>query len=234
MPDSAPERTPAPSTSRRAARLWPVVSGAAAVVVTIALGLLVADRASPFEVDTEWMGEIIEHRSPLWEVPALVMNFLGGGWFGVFAVPSAAAIVFLVLRRPWAALYFVLVSAVSAGIVQLLKAAFGRLRPVEMLIPLDSGAFPSGHVANAATIAVSLALILAVRWVWAAGAVWIVLMALSRTYLGVHWFSDTVGGALLGAGVAVILWAPVAGVLERERERREHGHGKTEPATVDP
>ena len=42
-------------------------------------------------------------------------------------------------------------------------------------------------------------------------------MALSRTYLGAHWLSDTIGGLILGAGIAVIVWAPLAYRLARER-----------------
>ena len=94
-----------------------------------------------------------------------------------------------------------------------------------MLVVSDEGSFPSGHVANAATIAIALGLILALdrgrRWVWMLGALYIVAMALSRTYLGVHWLTDTIGGALLGAGVAVIVWVPFARALAREpRPRR--------------
>jgi membrane-associated phospholipid phosphatase len=47
--------------------------------------------------------------------------------------------------------------------------------------------------------------------------VWALAMALSRTYLGAHWLSDTIGGLILGAGVAVIVWAPLAYRLARER-----------------
>jgi undecaprenyl-diphosphatase len=47
-------------------------------------------------------------------------------------------------------------------------------------------------------------------WVWCVGAAWAVLMAVSRTYLGAHWLSDTLGGLLLGAAIAVIVWAPLA------------------------
>jgi hypothetical protein len=43
-----------------------------------------------------------------------------------------------------------------------------------------------------------------------------VLMMLSRTYLGAHWISDTIGGVLVGAGIAVIIWAPFANKLYRE------------------
>ena len=49
------------------------------------------------------------------------------------------------------------------------------------------------------------------------GAVYTVLMAISRTYLGAHWLSDTIGGLLVGAGVALLLWAVLATPLERER-----------------
>jgi undecaprenyl-diphosphatase len=69
-------------------------------------------------------------------------------------------------------------------------------------------------------MAVVLAIILRRTWVWVAGVVYVILMLLSRTYLGAHWLSDTVGGLLLGAGVAVIVWAPIANRLYRENERR--------------
>lgn len=202
--------------SNRATRFWPIVSGAVAVVLAASLGLIVTLRASSNVIDADWMEEIVEHRSPLWEVPALVMSFIGGGWFGVFLVPLGVALVLALAKRKWAAIYFLVVSAVSAGLVQLLKKTLGRARPEEILIHADFGSFPSGHVANAATIAVALAFILRRTWVWFAGAAWVLLMALSRTYLGAHWLSDTVGGALLGAGVAVLVWAPFARRLEIE------------------
>jgi membrane-associated phospholipid phosphatase len=71
-------------------------------------------------------------------------------------------------------------------------------------------------VANAATMAVALAILMQRTWVWAAGVVYVVAMMLSRTYLGAHWLSDTVGGLLVGAAVAVLLWAPLALRLQRE------------------
>jgi undecaprenyl-diphosphatase len=109
-------------------------------------------------------------------------------------------------KRPWHALYFLVASAASAGLVQLLKAVFDRARPADILVHVDAGSFPSGHVANAATIAVALGFILQRTWVWVAGVAYVVLMALSRTYLGAHWLSDTIGGALLGAAVALLVW----------------------------
>jgi membrane-associated phospholipid phosphatase len=186
------------------------------VLLALGLGLMVVVRTVPGGLDVSFLGELVEHRTAFWTVPALVMNFLGGGWFGVFVVPIGIAVILLVVKKPWSALYFVAATVVSAGLVQLLKSLFGRARPMDILITADFGSFPSGHVANAATMAVTLAILLQRRWVWAAGAVYVVLMMLSRTYLGAHWLSDTIGGLLLGAAVAVLLWAPLASRLQKE------------------
>ena len=198
-------------------RRRPVIAATLAILLMVALGVALAVRASPFEFETEWMEEIIEHRSPFWLVPSLVMNFLGGGWFAIFIVPLGVAAVLFAVRRPRDAVFFLVASALSAGLVQLFKAVFGRARPEDVLVHVDPGSFPSGHVANAATVAVALGLILQRVWVWAAGAVYVVLMALSRTYLGAHWITDTIGGALLGAGVAFGVWALLHAVW---RDRR--------------
>jgi len=86
-------------------------------------------------------------------------------------------------------------------------------------VTADVGSFPSGHSANAALIATTLGIIFWRTWVWVCGAVYTLLMMLSRTYLGAHWISDTVGGMLVGVGLAVIIWAPFAFVLYRERRK---------------
>jgi len=194
------------------------IGAGAAFAVTLLLGLLVRVQVIVDEVDGEWMEEVLEMRGPFWEAVSRGFDFLGGGWFAIFAVPVTVAIVLLVLRRPWSAALFILVSAVSAGLVQLLKVLYGRLRPEDILLTLESGSYPSGHVANAATVAVLATVLVARWWVAVAGAAYVVLMALSRTYLGAHWVTDTVGGALLGASVALLAWAVLAPRLRKERE----------------
>ncbi len=196
------------------------MSGVVAVLVAAAAGALIGLRESNVEFDVEWMENLSDNRSPLWEVPARLMDFLGGGWFGVFAVPLGVTVLLVIARRPWAAVYFLVASILSAIIVQLLKNLYDRARPEDILVVTDHGSFPSGHVANAATLAVTLGIILGRRWVWFAGVVYTVMMLLSRTYLGAHWLSDTVGGLLVGAGVAVIVWAPFATRLHAERPPR--------------
>ena len=205
--------------SRKATRRWPLISGIAAVALAGALGLVVALRFGnlPFAFDSIWMTEVLEERIVWFDVPARFMDWLGGGWFGVVIVPVCLVILLCTAGRYWGAAYYGIAAVLSVGVVQMLKAALDRPRPEDILVLTDSGSFPSGHVANAATMAVVLAIIVDRWWVWFAGVAYIALMALSRTYLGAHWLSDTIGGAMIGAGVAVIVWAPLAYRLDRER-----------------
>ncbi|MDJ0323932.1 phosphatase PAP2 family protein [Cryobacterium sp. PH31-AA6] len=217
--ERSPEAAATPA-SRRIARRWPLISALAAVALSFGLGALIVSRDNnkPLRIDTAWMDEIIEHRAPVWEYLSLAMNFIGAGIAGIIVIPLLVLVTFLLLRRFWAAGYFLAATIVSSGLVQVLKNLFGRARPEDMLVTSDFGSFPSGHVANAATMAVVLAILFPRVWVWLAGALYTGVMMVSRTYLGVHWLSDTIGGLLLGVGVAVLLWAPVAAKLDGERQ----------------
>ena len=98
-----------------------------------------------------------------------------------------------------------------------LKPLVGRIRPfavntvVELLTapPLDAS-FPSGHTA------VSFAAVFALKGagspLWKPASAVAVVIAFSRLYLYVHWPSDVLGGALLGAFLG---WA--AGEIMKKR-----------------
>ena len=107
-------------------------------------------------------------------------------------------------------------AAVACGLVLdlvscnlLLKPLVGRIRPfavntaVELLVkaPLDAS-FPSGH--TAASFAAVFALKAARSPLWKPALAVAVVIAFSRLYLYVHWPSDVLAGALLGAAVG---WA---------------------------
>lgn len=86
----------------------------------------------------------------------------------------------------------------------------------------DSFAFPSGHAAMSFAIATSWSLSHPEWYVIGPGAVWASAVSLSRIWLGVHYPSDALAGALLGTALAVgvHLMGPslTPGVLDGTRE----------------
>jgi membrane protein DedA with SNARE-associated domain/membrane-associated phospholipid phosphatase len=105
--------------------------------------------------------------------------------------------------------------ALSPLLVTTAKAAYGRLRPEDMLIEVDGNAYPSGHTTHAVALVACATVLVrggsgwAVRFAAVTVAIGLVaLVALSRVYLRVHHFTDVLGGAALG----VALWSCVGAI----------------------
>ncbi|WP_330257137.1 phosphatase PAP2 family protein [Nocardia sp. NBC_00565] len=128
------------------------------------------------------------------------------------------------------------VAGASVAVNVVLKGLIARRRPAAELLPLDrrliraptSSSFPSGHSAGAAAFVTAVALesprtALVVAPLAAT-------VAYSRVHTGVHWTSDIVVGAAVGAGVALAtrLWWPV-----RESDEAAARLVREVPALVD-
>lgn len=221
------------TTDRRSFLVGTLVPGLTLLVLAFSLGAFIFARGNnPFRIDEGWNLFLASWESEpvLWL--ARGMNVAGGTWFGIYVVPAVCAIALILLRRPWAATYFIAASIADALLVQVLKRLFGRARPEDIIVVTDFGSFPSGHVANAATIA-TVFIVLFTRWfVVVVGVAWVLLMAFSRTYLHAHWLSDTLGGAMIGAAAALLVAAAFTAPLLRDRARLRLDV-KTTPAVTD-
>jgi membrane-associated phospholipid phosphatase len=64
--------------------------------------------------------------------------------------------------------------------------------------------FPSGHTSSAFALATSVSLCYPQWYIVAPMALWAITVGYSRMYLGVHYPSDVLVGALIGSGCAVL------------------------------
>lgn len=70
----------------------------------------------------------------------------------------------------------------------------------------ESFSFPSGHALAAAMTAVVVGLAVRKRAVGAAGAVWVIFVAMTRLLIGIHTWIDVLGGVVLGAAFGWLAW----------------------------
>ncbi len=99
--------------------------------------------------------------------------------------------------------------AVSMGTTYTLKKIINRDRPyikypslVQPVYIEDDPAFPSGHTTAAFSTATSLSLTFKKWYVVVPAYTWASAVAYSRLHLGVHYPSDVLAGAAIGAGSA--------------------------------
>lgn len=225
MTEQRPQRSRAPV-------FWGI-GVAIAVLALLAVGILLS-FGPQLRLDRELSSAFYtgDHR------PAVLNDLLrvvtAPGLSVVRLVVFVPVVVWLVRRRNFlTAAYTVVAVALIGPLTTGLKDLIGRARPAFQNggAQLSSFSYPSGHSSGIATL-VTVALVLAWpflrggrRRLWlVAGVVVVVVVGLSRMWLGVHYLTDVLGGWSLGVawslGLAVAFGALPGGraALTRARE----------------
>ena len=98
--------------------------------------------------------------------------------------------------------------AIASGITEIMKYSINRDRPFKTYPDITrksdvrSPSFPSGHTSSSFALATSLSLSYPKWYIIVSSYTWAGTVAFSRMDLGVHYPSDVLAGAIVGAGSA--------------------------------
>lgn len=156
-----------------------------------------------------WLKESCAH--PLLDAVMMGISALGDNGF----LWIALGLLFLLLgvkKRVWRQRGLLVLLALGANAVLcnlFLKPMVGRIRPYDLLgyeiliPPVGDPSFPSGH--TSASFAAAAALYAIDRRWGTAAYFFAVLMGFSRLYLGVHFPTDVLAGAVIGVFMAKLV-----------------------------
>jgi undecaprenyl-diphosphatase len=182
----------------------------------IKLTFSINDSSSIQSFDERILKWVETLRTPFLNSMMLDVTALGGLALTVVLGLLAVAI-FLLAKDPAAAIHLIITSTGGFYISSWTKAIISRPRPsiIPQLIHAAGFSYPSGHSVTSAAIYLTMA-ILACRHFKKVSArimllilagIMIALISFSRIYLGVHYPSDTMSGALIGLSWALFMAA---------------------------
>ncbi|MFN2567201.1 MAG: phosphatase PAP2 family protein [Gemmatimonadaceae bacterium] len=168
------------------------------------------------------------HHSPFLDKAMLEVTFMGTGLI-VMTIVLVSGMFLWLTKHKHSALLLIVATTGAILLNSLLKAGFDRPRPqiFEWGQHTVSSSFPSGHAMSAATVYMTVAYLAArlqrrrisrVLTLLAAIIV-VVLIALSRLYLGVHYPSDVAAGVVIGIAWAALCMAMLEVTLLYGRRR---------------
>jgi membrane-associated phospholipid phosphatase len=183
------------------------------IILLFLTGALVPATVMSQQTEIDWLQNINQSAPGLKPVSIVItettipINLAIPGGMGLYALFSGND----ELMKD--ALGIALASGINWGLTEALKRSFGRERPditypgmLDIYEVRTDFAMPSGHTSSAFSTATSLTLRYPEWYVAVPAYVWATSVGYSRMHLGLHYPTDILAGAALGAGSAWLSW----------------------------
>ncbi|MBD3189903.1 MAG: phosphatase PAP2 family protein [Candidatus Heimdallarchaeota archaeon] len=157
---------------------------------------------------------------PWLEIPFKIITFFGDSI--IFIVLLSIAFWVYNKREAIIAMYVLLT---TTFLNFFLKVLIHKPRPPESIRLIDTEGFstPSGHAQGSSTMYGWIALHFKKIWLYIVSAILIILIALSRVFLGVHYIGDIIIGLVVGLTVLVGLYFAIPPITQWLEEKWSDG-----------
>ncbi|MBV7363207.1 phosphatase PAP2 family protein [Actinomycetaceae bacterium TAE3-ERU4] len=195
---------------------WRTAIGLCLFIFVLVLGQMI--HAPRFQHSNQeiWL-EFIERRRDSYTIFMQQLTALFNPWNAVFLTILVALAVYFLTKKILPTLYVIVTVSLASLFTHVTKNIIEFTRPPldSHLVKAASSSFPSGHSTGAAALTFALALVITRFFatklgrkrkmlIWALAWVFMCSIALSRLYLGVHWFTDVVAGISVGVATGLI------------------------------
>lgn len=176
------------------------------ILIFLSIGFMVRGKSEGILFDVSVIEFIQGNENPILFKLMKGISFIGSGYF-LFPIILIVSI-YILIKKEYYILKLLLGSTLGCYSLNfLLKQLFQRTRPLDFFLVEQSGlSYPSGHSMVTMSLYLTIAYLITKnqddikkrRYIYLLAFLMILLMGISRIYLGVHWPTDVLGGYIMG------------------------------------